>query len=121
MGACLPIEEGACQWDDLAHPINSDGEQGRAELARGCAEIWLAAVKTYYRDAQSAMRGAKTADLEALDDLTGSRRLLEALCEPLGADVQVVGDAMVEVIDAELSKPRAKRKRRGKAEAVTLD
>lgn len=140
MGACLPIEEGACQWDDRALPINGDGEQGRAELARACSELWLAAVATYYRDAQAVMRGVKSADLEALDDLTGDRRLLAALLEPLDACPQRVGDAFIKALDAglrfnsgamhrpvperpedyRLGEWKEKTKRRGKPQGITL-
>lgn len=96
------LEVGAQWWDDRALAINSDGEQGRQELARACAEVWLAAVATYYRDAQAVMRGVKSADLEALDDLTSDRRLLANLCRPLDADAEVVGDAMIQALDAGL-------------------
>lgn len=136
MTAALEVEG----WDDLAHPINLDGEQGRAELARACAEVWLAAVKTYYLDAQAAMRGIKTADLEALDDLTGDRRLLAALLEPLDACPLRVGDAFIEALDAgrrfdtaAMSRPvpeihddlrlgqwKEKHKRRGRPQAISL-
>jgi len=141
MGACLPLEEGACWWDDTAHPVNLDGAQGRQELARACADLWLAAVATYFRDAQSAMRGIKSADLEALDDLTSDRRLLAALLEPLDACPQRVGDAFIEALDSglafslanmnrvvpeprddwsEVNEWRQRTKRRGKPEALTL-
>ena len=142
MTACLPIEEGACWWDDRQHPINSDGEQGRQELARACAEVWLAAVRTYYTDAATSKRGAKFQpdNGEALDDLTGSRRLLATLLEPLDACPQRVGDAMIQALDAglrfntgamnrvvpeihddlRLGQWKEKTKRRGKPEALTL-
>ena len=140
MSACLPIEEGACWWDDRALAINRDGEQGRQELARACAEVWLAAVATYYRDAQAAMRGVKSADLEALDDLTGSRRLLATLLEPLDACPRRIGDAMIQALDsgrrwdtAGMNRPvpevhddlrlgewKEKHKRRGKPVGITL-
>ena len=104
--------------------VTLDGETGAclSPEAGACVNLWFGAVRQYYIDARSYMRGVKHGhdEGESLDDLTGSRRLLEALCEPLGADPQVVGDAMVEVIDAELRKPKAKHKRRGKPEAVTL-
>jgi hypothetical protein len=140
MGACLPIEEGACWWDDRQHPVNLDGAQGRQELARACAEVWLAAVRVYYTDAQAAIRGVNSADLEALDDLTSDRRLLATLLEPLDACPQRVGDAFIEALDAGLrfnsgamNRPvpeihddlrlgewKEKHKRRGKPEAISL-
>ncbi|QJQ98207.1 hypothetical protein [Halomonas sp. PGE1] len=138
MGAALEV--GAQWWDDRALAINSDGEHGRQELARACAEMWLAAVGVYFRDAQSAMRGIKTADLESLDDLTSDRRLLAALLEPLDADPGRIGDAMIQALDSgrrfdtgamnravpeihddlRLGEWKEKHKRRGKAEAISL-
>lgn len=140
MGACLPIEEGACWWDDRALAINSDGEQGRQELARACGDLWLAAVKTYYLDAQAVMRGVKSADLESLDDLTSDRRLLANLCRPLDADPDRVGAAMIQALDSglrfnsgamnrvvpevhddlRLGEWKEKHKRRGKPVGITL-
>lgn len=137
MTAALEVEG----WDDLAHPINLDGTRGRQELARACAELWLAAVGTHYRDAQSAIRGVNSADLEALDDLTSDRRLLANLCRPLDADPDRVGAAMIQALDsglrfnsAAMNRPvverhddysgldkwREKTKRRGKPQGITL-
>lgn len=137
MTTALELPEG---WDDRAHPINADGEQGRQELARHCAELWLAAVGVYFRDAQAVMRGVKSADLEALDDLTSDRRLLAVLLKPLDACPRRIGDAMIEALDsgrrfnaAAMNRPvverpedyrlgawRERTKRRGRPEALTL-
>ncbi len=70
------------------------------ELALGCADIWLAALRTYYSDCRSVLRGARGAHREALDDLTGSRELLANLCQPLDADPQRVAELMLEALDA---------------------
>lgn len=141
MAACLPFEEGAQVWDDRAHIINLDGAQGRGELASACAEVWLAAFRTYYTDAQAAMRGIKSADPEALDDLTGSQCLIANLSDPIGADPDRVAAAFIEALDAGrrfdtsamnrpvpeirddlrgLDKWRDKYKRKGKPEAISL-
>ena len=100
MSAALEVEG----WDDTAHPINSDGEQGRAELARGCGDLWAAALGRYFEDARSFLRGVKHGhdEGESLDDLTGERRLLANLCRPLDACPQRVGDAFIEALDAGL-------------------
>lgn len=82
------------------HPVDVDGQAGRVELARTCSEMWAAAVVLYMRDCRQALRGIATADLEALDDLTGSRELLANLCEPIGADVDVVADAIGKTLNA---------------------
>lgn len=71
-----------------------------AELAMGCADIWLAALRCYYSDCRSAARGIRTAHTEALDDLTGSRELLANLCRPLDADAERVAALMLEALDA---------------------
>ncbi|QTF91671.1 hypothetical protein [Halomonas sp. BM-2019] len=98
MSACLPISEG---WDDRAHPVNDDGHQGRAELARACGELWQAAIRTYHADASASWRGKHVADAdEAFEDLLGDRRLLARLLEPFGLDPDVVGDAMLDMLEA---------------------
>lgn len=98
MSAALEVEV----WDDTAHPINSDGEQGRQELARACAEVWLASIRMYYADAAAALRGKSAANDrgEAFLDLWTDRELLKNLCEPLGIDPEVVGDGMMEALRA---------------------
>lgn len=138
MSAALEVEV----WDDREHPVNLDGTVGRAELARGCGDLWASALGVYYTDCGAAMRGkgAHADKGEALEDLTGDRRLLEALCEPIGADPHRVGDAMIEALDAgrrfssnamhrpvpeihddlRLGQWRERTKRRGKPEALTL-
>lgn len=123
-----------------AHPIDADGTAGRDELARHCAEIWLAALRTYYADAQAAMRGVKTADPEALEDLTNDRRLLANLCRPLDIDPARTGDAFIAALDSgrrfdtaamnravpeqaedyRLGAWRERTKRRGRPEPTTL-
>lgn len=125
-----------------AHPIDVDGKAGRDELARHCAEIWLYAIKQYMSDAQAAMRGvtATAYHFEALEDLTGSRRLLANLCRPLDIDPARAGDAMIEALDsgrrfdtaamnrAVVERPedyrlgawRERTKRRGRPEPITL-
>ena len=96
MGAALEVGV----WDDRQHPVNLDGAEGRQELARACTEVWLAALRWYFLDAQAAMRGIKTADPESLDDLTGDRRLLANLCRPLDADPDRVAAAFIDALDA---------------------
>lgn len=83
---------------DGGHPVDADGQAGREELARACGDIWGAALILYMRDCRQALRGTVTADLEALDDFTGSRELLANLCRPLGADPERVADAMVKTL-----------------------
>lgn len=131
------------RWDErIVHPLDADGAQGRQELARACGDLFAAALGRYYCDAQSVLRGAIHGNDggESLEDLTGSRRLLEALCDPIGADAEVVAAAMIEALDAGLRfKPagmnrpvverpedyrlgewREKSKRRGKPVPITL-
>ncbi|QJQ98922.1 hypothetical protein [Halomonas sp. PGE1] len=136
------LEADACWWDDQQHPINADGEEGRQELARACAEIWLASIRVYYSDASAALRGksAHNDGGEALADLRGDRRLLGRLCRPLDACPQRVGDAMERGLElglrfdaSAMSRPvpevhddyrlgawREKQKRRGKPVPITL-
>ncbi len=72
-----------------------EGTPERHEVALACQEIWLAAIRCYWTDCRAAMRGIKTADPEALDDLTSSRELLANLCEPLTIDPEMVAEAIV--------------------------
>ncbi|APX94511.1 hypothetical protein BWR19_17105 [Halomonas sp. 1513] len=100
MGAALEV--GAQWWDDRTHPVNDDGAQGREELARACADVWLASIRMYYADCAAALRGQTAANDqgEAFLDLWTGRELLKNLCEPLDADPEVVGDAMMEALRA---------------------
>ncbi|WP_299232562.1 hypothetical protein [uncultured Halomonas sp.] len=76
-----------------------EGAHERKEAARVCRDVWLGALRQYYRDAAAAMRGVHTAHLEALDDLTNGHELLANLCRPVGADPDRVAQAMIEALD----------------------
>ncbi|RAR61516.1 hypothetical protein BCL93_105117 [Onishia taeanensis] len=93
------IAGGILQWELIALPTTAETPFPRtnrpytreelAELAalpiplEAAHAIWIEALTVYCRDCLNALRGASTADLEALDDFTGSRELLANLCRPL--------------------------------------
>lgn len=63
-------------------------------------EIWVQALVLYLRDARRAMKGRDAPEyFEALDDLTGTRRLLANLCRPVGLDVDLVAKLFVELLN----------------------
>lgn len=71
------------------------------EIALACTELWLAALRCYYSDCRSAAGAAKfNIDYEALEDLTGSRKLLANLCRPLDVDPDMLADLMLEALES---------------------
>ena len=71
------------------------------EIALACTEIWLAAIRCYYSDCRSAMGKAKfNIDYEALEDLTGNRKLLANLCRPLDVDPDMLADLLIKALES---------------------
>lgn len=102
MTEAVEIESGQPWRVEYGHGIEGDGLAGQTELANGCAMVWIHSIKLYYADANAAYRELKQIPDkgEALEDLLGDRRLLDNLCQPLEADSEVIGDAMLDAIDA---------------------
>lgn len=65
--------------------------------------MYSAAILLYAADAKTAMYSkapVMTAEWEALDDLTGSGKLLANLCQPLELEMEQVRVALLEMIAA---------------------
>lgn len=91
-------------WRECGQVLDKDMPHDELVFqGRQCVELWCQAVKLYFSDARCTRRAGKGPDYgpddgQAWRDLHGSRVMLRNLCEPLGADVDVVGDAMLEML-----------------------
>lgn len=82
--------------------------------AYAASRLWRAAINTYIGDARRpwSQNGDKG---EALADLRTTRALLTRICDPLGFDADVVGDAIERWLAGSCpgGKQDSKRRRRG--------
>lgn len=73
----------------------------KAEQAERCRELYAAGLMTYWRDARAVARGKPKIPPdggEAWRDLHSDKRLLAALCDPVGASVERVAAAILESV-----------------------
>ena len=83
--------------------------QAVQEKADGYRQIWFQALRVDYTDARwELIRGVRCDEIlgypSALDDLTGTRRQLTRLCDPIGLDVGKVAEGMERLLHESLQK-----------------